>query len=92
MFSVNIGLSSGNLFSNSALDQKINDTGVKIDKALVHNAIKSGKAYQNKKMKETVTLTGLENPNSSAQLKGWIETNGIKVKSLSKEKVYQKKK
>lgn len=69
------------------LDQKINDTGVKIDKALVHNAIKFDKAYQNKKMEEAVTLTGLENPNSSAQLKGWLETNGIKVESLSKEKV-----
>lgn len=69
------------------LDQKINDSGVKIDKLLVENAIKCDKAYQNRKTKEAVDLTGLENPNSPSQLKAWLETKGIKVKSLSKEKV-----
>ncbi|WP_195509888.1 DNA polymerase [Clostridium tyrobutyricum] len=70
-----------------ALDQKINDGGVKIDKSLVYNAIKCDEAYQNEKTKEAAALTNLENPNSPSQLKEWLETKGIKVKSLSKEKV-----
>ncbi|WP_147565107.1 DNA polymerase [Clostridium tyrobutyricum] len=70
-----------------ALDQKINDGGVKIDKLLVQNAIRCDGSYQNQKIKEAATLTNLENPNSPSQLKEWLETKGIKVKSLSKEKV-----
>lgn len=70
-----------------ALDQKINDSGVKIDKILAQNAIKCDKSYQDKKIKEAINLTGLENPNSPAQLKEWLESKSIKVKSLSKEKV-----
>ncbi|WP_446898818.1 DNA polymerase [Clostridium sp. LBM24168] len=70
-----------------ALDQKINDGGVKIDKSLVYNAIKCDEAYQNEKTKEAAALTNLKNPNSPSQLKVWLETKGIKVKSLSKEKV-----
>ncbi|WP_058953035.1 DNA polymerase [Clostridium tyrobutyricum] len=69
------------------LDQKINDGGVKIDKLLVENAIRCDGTYQNQKIKEAVALTNLENPNSTSQLKEWLETKGIKVKSLSKEKV-----
>ncbi|MEY8762501.1 MULTISPECIES: DNA polymerase [Clostridium] len=70
-----------------ALDQRINDGGVKIDKLLVENAIKCDEVYQNQKIKEAAALTNLENPNSPFQLKEWLETKGIKVKSLSKEKV-----
>ena len=77
----------GNEWKLWALDQKINDGGVKIDKLLVENAIKFDEAYQNQKTKEAAALTNLENPNSPSQLKEWLETKGIKVKSLSKEKV-----
>lgn len=70
-----------------ALDQKINDSGVRIDKVLVHNAIECDKICQSKKVEEASALTGLENPNSQVQLKGWLETNGVKAESLSKEKV-----
>ncbi|WP_373897798.1 DNA polymerase [Haloimpatiens sp. FM7315] len=69
------------------LDQKINDSGVKIDKLLAQNAIKCDKAYQDKKIEEAINLTGLQNPNSPSQLKEWLESKGVKVKSLSKEKV-----
>ena len=70
-----------------ALDQKINDSGVKIDKALVHNAIKCDEGHQKKMVKEAENLTQLENPNSPVQLKKWLQTKGFKVESLSKEKV-----
>ena len=69
------------------LDQKINDGGVKIDKVLIENAIKCDEAYNSKANIEAAELTKLENPNSPAQLKDWLNAKGIEVESLSKEKV-----
>ncbi|MFC0475722.1 DNA polymerase [Robertmurraya beringensis] len=69
------------------LDQKINDEGVLIDKGLVINAIQADKAFQDKLFEEAVRLTGLENPNSPAQLKGWLLKQGIEVDSLAKKNV-----
>ncbi len=70
------------------LDQKINDYGIRIDTKLVKNAIECDKMHQEKLMKEAIHLTGLENPNSPAQLKAWLEDkHSIKVDSLAKAKV-----
>ena len=70
------------------LDQKINDSGVLVDMRLVENAIACDEAYQESYFQEAQKLTGLENQNSVAQLKGYIkETTGETVKSLNKEKV-----
>jgi DNA polymerase len=70
-----------------ALDQKINDGGVKVDKILIENAIKCDDAYNRKAVIEAAELTKLENPNSPAQLKEWLQSKNITVDSLSKEKV-----
>ncbi|MEQ2464750.1 DNA polymerase [Niallia hominis] len=69
------------------LDQKINDEGVLIDKTLVFNAIQADKALQDELFEEAVRLTGLENPNSPAQLKGWLLKQGLEVNSLAKKNV-----
>ena len=70
------------------LDQKINDRGIKLDKRLVEHAIKCDEAYQKKLMEEARDLTGLDNPNSPAQLKGWLkDQHGVMVESLSKDAV-----
>ncbi|GAA0741626.1 DNA polymerase [Clostridium oceanicum] len=69
------------------LDQKINDYGVRVDKALVYNAIKCDSTYREKRLEEAKNLTGLQNPNSPEQLKEWLESNGVKVESLTKESV-----
>lgn len=69
------------------LDQKINDEGVLIDQDLVFNAIKADKTFQDTFFDEAVKLTGLENPNSPAQLKGWLLEQGIEVDSLAKKNV-----
>jgi DNA polymerase bacteriophage-type len=69
------------------LDQKINDEGVLIDNGLVTNAIQADKAFQDELFDEAVHLTGLENPNSPAQLKGWLLKQGIEVNSLAKKNV-----
>ncbi|MBN8193811.1 DNA polymerase [Bacillus sp. NTK074B] len=69
------------------LDQKINDEGVLIDNNLVTNAIQADKKFQDQLFKEAVRLTGLENPNSPAQLKGWLLKQGLEVDSLAKKNV-----
>lgn len=69
------------------LDQKINDYGVKVDRELVKNAVKCGEGYQRELMKEALNLTKLENPNSPAQLKNWLENKGLEISSLSKANV-----
>lgn len=68
------------------LDQKINDTGIKINTCLVKNAIKIDNAYREQLIEEAKEITGLENPNSLTQLKKWIyDVSGVTVKSLTKE-------
>ena len=70
-----------------ALDQRINDGGVLVDSVLVQNAINCDEAYENKITREATSLTKLQNPNSPAQLKSWLEGKGLKVERLSKERV-----
>ncbi|MTI71062.1 MAG: hypothetical protein FH751_12505 [Firmicutes bacterium] len=69
------------------LDQKINDSGVRVNKELINNAIICDNEYRRRLLNEAITLTGLNNPNSAAQIKKWLKEKGINVKSLSKEKV-----
>ena len=70
------------------LDQKINNTGIKIHKKLVTNAIAMSATHTSNLLQRLKTSTGLANPNSVAQLKKWIHDEiGIEVASLSKEAV-----
>ncbi|UZD72950.1 DNA polymerase [Bacillus siamensis] len=70
-----------------ALDQDINDRGVRIDANLVKHAIACDEQYQAGLMAEAKELTGLPNPNSTAQLKKWLEDKGLSVSSLAKDKI-----
>ncbi|MDF2902398.1 MAG: polL [Bacillus sp. (in: firmicutes)] len=71
-----------------ALDQRINDRGVQLDPELVQHAIACDNQYQEKLLLEASRLTGLENPNSVAQLKAWLEEQGLEdVDSLTKESI-----
>lgn len=70
------------------LDQRINDTGVLVEKQLVDQAIKIADEQQAGLMARAVQLTGLNNPKSVSQLKKWLkETDGIEVESLNKQVV-----
>lgn len=72
------------------LDQRINDTGVLLDPKLVQNAIKLDQEFAQRLGTEAISLTGLDNPNSVAQLKKWMEeATGEKVASLNKEVIEQ---
>lgn len=69
------------------LDQQINDRGILVDTILVKNAIRCDKRYRTGIFEEAKELTGLDNPNSVAQLKEWLLGNGLEVESLSKKVV-----
>ena len=70
------------------LDQNINDHGVLVDQSFVHNAIHQDIEYKDRLTKEAIELTGLNNPNSAAQLKDWLTTEtGESVTSLTKEAI-----
>ena len=69
------------------MDQRINDRGVMIDRYLVTQAITCDLMLSEEMTKRAYELTGLENPNSVSQLKGWLEERGISVDTLGKKDV-----
>ena len=70
-----------------ALDQAINDRGVRLDKTLLENALKLGDVYSARLIDEAQELTGLDNPRSDAQLKGWLAERGVVTDSLDKKSI-----
>ena len=69
------------------LDQRINDRGVLVDMGLVRQAVRCERLHKEVVTGRAYELTGLENPNSVAQLKGWLGENGVEAESLSKKAV-----
>jgi DNA polymerase len=71
-----------------ALDQRINDRGVRVDTSLVHHAIACDEQHKTRTLAEAVELTGLSNPNSGTQLKQWLfDEDCLNVTSLTKDSV-----
>ena len=70
-----------------ALDQHINDRGILVDRDFVAQAIKTDEKIRNQLLLDVQEVTGLENPNSVAQLKEWLKSKGIEVESLDKKSV-----
>ena len=70
-----------------ATDARINERGVLVDIAFAESAIAVDDAFTAEHTKEMQLLTGLDNPNSVAQLKEWLATVGIDCESLNKETV-----
>ena len=68
-------------------DARINERGVMIDRQLVASAIRMDDAFKAEHMAEMQRLTGLENPNSLVQLKGWLATRGLTPAALDKKAV-----
>lgn len=67
-------------------DQEINDRGVLLDQTLARNAERFDTEYKALLAGKAKDLTGLENPNSPAQIKKYLEeVSGTAVESLSKK-------
>lgn len=70
------------------IDQRINDRGVLVDMDLVLHAIRMDTLYKGRLNAEAAELSGLNNPNSVAQLKAWLEKEtGSEITSLSKKDI-----
>lgn len=69
------------------MDQRINDRGIRVDTQMVGQAIACDLLYKEAAAKRAYELSGLENPNSVSQLKGWLSDKGIEVDSLAKDTV-----
>ena len=73
-----------------ALDQQINDRGVRVDKKLVKNAIAVDAVFAQAAYQRAKGLTGLENPGSVNQLKAWLADQDMPMESLAKKIVQEK--
>ncbi len=70
-----------------ALDARINERGVLVDTELAEAAIAVDADFRAEHVAEMQRLTGLDNPNSVAQLKEWLERVGVSCESLNKATV-----
>lgn len=71
---------------NYIIDQEINDRGILIDLDMARNAIKFDNIFGDTVINRAKEITGLDNPNSPAQLKKWLsEAIGEEVTTLAKD-------
>lgn len=69
-----------------ALDQKINDRGVLVDRTLIINALQLDKECKEEQKTLFTAATGIDKPTSHAQVKKWIfDKSGIVINSLNKD-------
>lgn len=66
---------------------RINDRGIKIDTALASAAHRQYEANKKKDLARVKEITGLDNPNSVQQFKGWLATQGFEMESIDKAHV-----
>ena len=70
-----------------SLDQRMNDNGVRIDIDMVEKIVGYDERRKEELLNEARALTGLENPNSLAQLKAWLATYDIDMPSVTKDTI-----
>ncbi|HEM3635993.1 TPA: DNA polymerase [Streptococcus suis] len=68
-------------------DQRINDRGVALDTELVESALYCKEVKMEQLFDELKSTTGLDNPNSRAQLLPWLKAHGYKADGLTKADV-----
>ena len=69
------------------LDQAINDRGIMVDQRLAAQAVRCDLEFKARATAQAQQLTGLANPNSLAQVKGWLAERSIEVDSLDKKAI-----
>jgi DNA polymerase bacteriophage-type len=76
-----------NIWRQWEIDQRINERGMPIDRMLTYRAWEEAQRLQLRENDRLKTLTGLDNPNSTAQLLPWLQERGYPYTSLGKELV-----
>ena len=66
---------------------RINDRGIKIDTALAGAAHRQYDANKKRDLARVKEITGLDNPNSVQQFKGWLADQGFEMESIDKAHV-----
>lgn len=66
---------------------RINDRGIKIDTALAGAAHHQYEANKKEDLARVKEITGLDNPNSVQQFKGWLAERGFEMESIDKAHV-----
>ncbi len=67
------------------LDQEINDRGILLDMDFAENAIRLDGISKDQLLDAMKKITGLENPNSVAQMKQWLSSRGVETETLGKK-------
>lgn len=67
------------------INEQVNDNGILIDMELVDSILDYYQQYIDSESARARRLTRLQNPNSLAQLKGWLDERGIKTNSITKD-------
>lgn len=70
-----------------ALDQHMNDNGVKLDIPMVEKIVEYDTQRRQELQDEAKVLTGLANPNSLAQLKKWLTRQDVTMTSVTKDTI-----
>lgn len=68
-------------------DQRLNDRGVMLDIPYIKNILNYDNRRRAELEEEAKKITGLANPNSVMQLKGWLEEKGVYMDGVTKETV-----
>lgn len=69
------------------MDVRMNAFGVRVDTGLIKGALAIDQASTHQLTVEATRLTGLENPNSPAQLLAWLKDHGTELPNLQKATV-----
>ena len=70
-----------------ALDQRMNDNGVRLDIPMVQKIVEYDTRRRQELQEEAKELTGLSNPNSLHQLKCWLDQEGAGMTSVTKDTI-----
>lgn len=69
------------------MDVQMNACGVRVDTGLVRGALYIDAVCRSRLMDEAARITGIDNPNSTAQLLQWLDDNGAGAENLQKDTV-----
>ena len=72
------------------LDQRMNDHGVRLDVPMIEKIVDYDNERKAELLEEAKELTGLQNPNSLSQLKGWLADQGVVMTSITKDTIAAK--
>lgn len=69
------------------MDVRMNAYGVRVDTGLIGGALSIHERSTEELIRKAASITGLSNPNSTAQLMGWLRGQGTELPDLRKETV-----